>query len=192
MPEDVEVWERQPGESGPAYVAFCVYRDMGPTRTLRRVRDLHGKSWQTLSGWSKKHAWVTRTQAFDREQDRLWRIELADARRRMAERHAKLAEAAERKVARWLRDADPSKFTTGDATRLMDVAIKTSRLALGQPEGVTQQIVTGPDGGPVEFAELTDVERRARLAQLQREIAHRLAESEPAEVEEDPSEVEPE
>jgi hypothetical protein len=32
-----ESWERLPGESGPAYAAFCAYRDLGLERNIRKA-----------------------------------------------------------------------------------------------------------------------------------------------------------
>src|SRR5947209_19532516 len=34
-------WERQPGESGKAFMAFCLYPDQGPQRSLRKTCMLH-------------------------------------------------------------------------------------------------------------------------------------------------------
>jgi len=38
------VWDRQPGESPPAFAAFALYRDMGVSRSSARVGQEFGKS----------------------------------------------------------------------------------------------------------------------------------------------------
>lgn len=51
-----EIWERQPRESSKAYAAFCVYRDLGPERSLEKVRQNLDKprSRKWLGDWSVK------------------------------------------------------------------------------------------------------------------------------------------
>ena len=76
-----EPWLQLDDESGKAYIAFCVYRDMGPQRSIRKayIAQLppyrytkHGRKRYSrlLPGrwamWSSKFAWHKRALAFDR------------------------------------------------------------------------------------------------------------------------------
>jgi len=62
-----EIWERQNNESSKAYAAFCVYRDLGPERSLEKVRQNLDKprTRKWLGEWSVKYNWVERAQAYD-------------------------------------------------------------------------------------------------------------------------------
>jgi hypothetical protein len=82
-------WDQVSGESGPAYVAFGVFRDLGPERSLRKAysvlspqRALRAQRAtkelkdNTRSGrisvpsqwknWSRDHKWQERAKAFDK------------------------------------------------------------------------------------------------------------------------------
>ncbi len=58
-----------PGESPLTYEYFCIYRDTGPTRSLRSLANvsINGKtrSLRQIGTWSSAHAWVERVEAFD-------------------------------------------------------------------------------------------------------------------------------
>lgn len=57
-------WSRRASESLPAYQAFLVYRDMGPSRTLAGVKP--GRRAPGRIGlWSVRHQWVARAIAWD-------------------------------------------------------------------------------------------------------------------------------
>jgi hypothetical protein len=65
-------WLQLPGESAKAYAAFCLYRDLGPKRSLVKAYRLQtGHEQATISGlwntWRRKHRWADRAEAFDRE-----------------------------------------------------------------------------------------------------------------------------
>lgn len=64
-PGDRQPWERQPGETSKAYEAFCVYRDMGLSRSVVKVGKDLGKAARTVEDWSRKYNWVQRTEAWD-------------------------------------------------------------------------------------------------------------------------------
>jgi hypothetical protein len=69
--------ERLPDESARAYRAFCVYRDLGPNRSLDRAWERYcttsdrGKNRKSARRpghwgvWSQKFTWVKRAEAYD-------------------------------------------------------------------------------------------------------------------------------
>jgi hypothetical protein len=59
-------FDRIEGESPRAYEAFCLYRNMGPDRTLEAVRTSAGySSPRLLFRWSSEWNWGERSKAFD-------------------------------------------------------------------------------------------------------------------------------
>ena len=64
-------WERQKGESRQAFAAFCVYRDLGATRTAMGVQQQCNKSASLITKWSAKWRWVERAAAYDAYMARL-------------------------------------------------------------------------------------------------------------------------
>lgn len=63
-------WERVPGETQKAFEAFCIYRDMGASRSLQKVADRLGKCSRLIKKWSSQDGWVKRTTAYDDYMDR--------------------------------------------------------------------------------------------------------------------------
>lgn len=61
-------WERREGETPKAFAAFCVYRDMGASRSLDKTRQELGKSagyTRVLEDWSSHHNWGRRADLYD-------------------------------------------------------------------------------------------------------------------------------
>jgi len=69
VPISKRYYEPIPGETHTAWLAFCLYRDMGQERSL-------DKAWQQATGkegrharhwakWSKQNQWVSRCRAYD-------------------------------------------------------------------------------------------------------------------------------
>lgn len=173
-------WDRMDGETDPAWAAFVAYRDMGLERSLSKLaQDLH-KSKQLLGGWSRKHSWQVRCNAWDREQDRQWQRELAVERRKAARRNIRTAGAAMTIAGGALTHlaADPSKLKASDIARLMEVASKLESLAMGSPtEIVAGSPGTGASASQAHVGHLSDEDRRARMLQLRRELDTRLDEN---------------
>src|SRR5262245_35576295 len=87
-------WEQQPGESSRAFGAFCVYRDLGPRRSLRAAATaFYGRSAagleRQLDKWSRAFHWVDRASAWDRHLDAETCRAQEKARHDMAERHVR-------------------------------------------------------------------------------------------------------
>ncbi|MGW3067782.1 hypothetical protein ACWDA8_30940 [Streptomyces sp. NPDC001130] len=114
-----------------------------------------------------------RAAAYDREQDRLFLAEQAQARREIARRHAKLAQAVQSKAVARLQSLDPRELSPSELLRYIQVAAEIERRAIGEePAAGTPE----DRGHGTDVAALTDEERRARMDQLRRELERRLSE----------------
>lgn len=99
----VDSWERQQGESQPAYDAFCVFRDLPhgqepEKRSCAKVARKTGKSLSLMERWSQQHDWQERARAYDNELQQELMETRKGAIRQMQEKHialsAKVAELA--------------------------------------------------------------------------------------------------
>jgi hypothetical protein len=159
-------WERQPGESSRAFGAFCVYRDLGPRRSLRAAAE---KFYERRSAavlrqcntWSSAFHWVERASARDKHLDAEARRAQEEARREMAERQAREARALQAKAVERLKVLRPEELGPADVLRYFVEAAKLERLALGEPDAVQRQEVTGRGGSPLRFS-LEDAVAAAR------------------------------
>lgn len=83
-------WDRQEKETTRAYQTFCVYRDLGASRSMQAVIDAIGSTISTLHNWSSTHNWNERSNAFDDYMERQKRdatiaSELANHQRKIEE-----------------------------------------------------------------------------------------------------------
>lgn len=78
---DKPIYEKLESETAKAYEAFCMYRDMGPTRTLERLREKIGGSGRHLQTWSYTHDWIKRVEVYDTEQEAIARQILEEENR---------------------------------------------------------------------------------------------------------------
>lgn len=172
----VDSWERQDGESRQAFEAFAVYRDLGPARSVTKVARELGRSRTLLGRWSRQYAWVMRSVAYEREQDRLFLAEQTQgqAQREIARRHAKLAQAVQSKAVARLQPLDPRELSPSELLRYIQVAAEIERRAVGEAPSAAVTAEAQEQGADV--AALADEERRARMDQLRRELERRLAE----------------
>lgn len=90
--EPREPWEKLPQESQKAFGAFVLYRD-AEKRSFKNVAEKLNCSAQNVFQWSSKYNWRLRSDAWDVEQDRAQREELARGRVRKRERHLTVARA---------------------------------------------------------------------------------------------------
>jgi len=67
---DRQPWEKRPDETQRAYEVFCIYRDLGPERSLQKAHDAeYGEGAGNLryvEGWSSDYDWPDRAAAHDR------------------------------------------------------------------------------------------------------------------------------
>ncbi len=134
-------WQRQKGESRKAFEAFGIYRDMGPTRSLQRVKEKLSKSYTIIARWSSRWGWVERTAAWDEELDRRGRESQIEERKEMAKRHINEAMVFQQKVLERMRQLNPNELSPNDMARWFEIAVKVERLSRGEAtENVKQEV----------------------------------------------------
>lgn len=142
----VEAWERQPDETGKAYEAFAIYRDMGVSRSAAKVGKRLGKSKMLMDRWSSRHKWVERAAAWDAENERVAMEAHFNAIKDMRARHANLgglmvdvAMSAMQELA-----TKPHRISGTAATQIAAEGVKIERLSRGDSGDVIEE----RDGGP--------------------------------------------
>lgn len=124
-------WERQRGESRQAFEAFTRYRDLGGTRSVVRVARELAKSRTLVSRWSARWGWVSRVEAWDREQDRAWRQEQQQARIDTSRRQLRVANLALAKAVERIQAVRPEDLSPMEAMRWVQAAAELERRAVG-------------------------------------------------------------
>jgi hypothetical protein len=171
-------WEQQPEETPRAYTAFCVFRDLGPRRTLAAAAAAYYQRTadsleRQVDKWSSAFRWVERAAAWDRHLDAEGRAAQEAARKEMAERHVREARGLQAKALERLRALLPEELSPADVLRYFVEAVKLERLALGEPDTVQRQELTGKGGSPLHFS-LEDAVAAAReLEEAERDAVQR-------------------
>lgn len=147
-------WERTTDETPQAWEAFTAYRDLGIARSLAKVGKALGKSTTLIEGWSVRHGWVARVEAWDAEQDRDRRAEHAESLASMTTRHVTVAQKMLDIVTKRLETLRPEDLTPHQLARLARDAVSIERMALGEP--------TGPDPANGEDPRVSLVESMRR------------------------------
>jgi hypothetical protein len=174
MSEDEKhAWERLLVESSKAYHHFCIYRDMGASRSLRQMAGIPGCTSvrRQLNRWSSRWHWVERCQQYDDYLEYQLRAQQEKERREMSKRHAKIAMLGQNILVKGMEEL-LSKVQSGqhnlapsELARLMDVSVKVERLARGESTDIHEAV--GPGGGPVRLEQqitVRSIEEKARQA----------------------------
>jgi hypothetical protein len=149
---------------------------LGPRRSLRTAAEkFYGRIAATLvrqcTSWSSTFRWVERAQAWDRHLDLEARQAQEEARREMSQRQAQEARALQAKAVERLRGLRPEEMSPADVVRFFVEAAKLERLALGEPETVQRQELTGKGGTPLHFS-LEDAVAAARELEESERATH--------------------
>lgn len=91
MDDDLKPWDRQPGESAPAYQAFRTYIEMGADRSTADVARELGKSKTLTDRWSGQWGWVERARQWDSLATRAVAEAYQDMAARIADQHERVA-----------------------------------------------------------------------------------------------------
>lgn len=173
-------WQRTKGESGKAYEAFLVYRDMGATRSLAGVAASLGKSGSLIRRWKLQWRWEVRARAWDdyllTKRDEV-QVEaqallitapvqlIAD----MNQRHLAIAQQMQQKCALRLMEVMPQDITPNNAWLYLQQAVALER-------AVMLQLPEEPKGEEADqdavIALLSDPTTRHLAIQLAQKAGH--------------------
>jgi hypothetical protein len=169
-------WEPLPGESSKAYQAFCLYRDLGPGRSLDQAsRDYHRRPDEpgsgnqrkprasgTIRGWALRWNWPGRAQAWDRELERVHYEKQKAANAEMGERQIREAMMLQQKAVETLRLLRPEDLGPRDVLHYLVEAAKLERLARGEPTERVAEEHYFPDVKELSDDELSRIIMRGR------------------------------
>lgn len=177
MSTSPQPWERQPGESPQAFQAFALYRDMGAARSYSKVAAQLGKSETLIGRWGRTNRWQARSAEWDREEDRQFLADQRAARKQAARRQAALATTFQAKAVSALSKVQPGELSPADIIRWLDVSTRIEREAVAITLDDSAVLALVAAGLPLfghRSVDLPDEERRARMAELRRELDSRL------------------
>ena len=105
-------WDRLPKETSRQYEAFCIYRDMGPDRSILKVAQEWSAGGHTskLKEWSSKHHWVERALHMMSTLMRLRRARNEEAIIEMSARHADYSLQIQEKAIEALNSLNPKNL----------------------------------------------------------------------------------
>jgi hypothetical protein len=155
-----EPWEQQPGEANRWYARFERYRLAGPTRSLLGILNLErqqrgakkAKSLPQAWAHNAKHwRWRERAEAWDDQERQQARAAHAAEVKEMNHRHMQEARALQSKAVQRLKALEPEQLSATEVLRFCIESAKLERTALGEPETIGEQRLTGTGGGAVAF-----------------------------------------
>jgi hypothetical protein len=134
----LESWERLPGETGPAYAAFCAYRDLGPGQNIRKAVETaepdtgrREKRYRVWRNWAAQFRWRERAAEYDRYTEKLKQAEKRKTIEAQGELHRAVTGKMLAVVSKKLDLMDPADLTQGAVTEWVETAIRTEREAAG-------------------------------------------------------------
>ena len=147
-------YDRLPAETDAQWRAFVAFRDIGPTRSIRKACEVLGKrSPSQFDYWARDHNWRERCAAWDTEVDRRMREEFLRQAEASHREMANVAEAMwqfagenlllyiqklEERKKKLGNDAEPV-LSPSELNKLAEAGMKLHRLALDQPSDILEQ-----------------------------------------------------
>lgn len=140
-------WEQQDNETSKAFEAFVVYRDLGFSRSIRKVSEKVLKTDGILKRWKKLHNWEDRVIAYDKHIDGLKVSEHEREVIKARQNKKKLGEKGQKAYDNWL-----MRFAKKDNPDILPdhIAVPVAKLsndmidsALGEATETIKQIHSG-------------------------------------------------
>jgi hypothetical protein len=129
-------WDKLPDESSKAYSLFCLYRDMGPARSLDKLRHPdQGVSikltTRQLGRYSSRFKWVSRAEAFDLAMQKRKELAMENAIEEIARKQAEEAAALQEAGLKRIKKLKPKELTPAEARMYIIDGSELERIAHG-------------------------------------------------------------
>jgi hypothetical protein len=141
-----ESWERLTGETSAAFSAFCVFRDCGADRNIRRAVEsaekdeaVRAKRYRVWRNWCTQYRWRERAADYDKYIERLKQAELRKTIEAQGEKHREVTGKMLDVVSKKLDLMNPADLTQGAVTEWVQTAIRVEREVAG---------IISPNGKP--------------------------------------------
>jgi hypothetical protein len=150
-------WERQADETPKAYAAFCLYRDLGPSRSYAKVGQELGKSKTLMEKWGSNHGWVKRAIAYDNDLTRIAKTQAEKELKDMTSRHIKIAMQLQTKAVTALSQLHVADMTPKEILAFLTEATKIERMNRIEEAGIEPATKPGAPVGAAAGSSLADV-----------------------------------
>jgi hypothetical protein len=159
---EAEPGARLANEPAAAWAAFCAYRDMGPTRSIRAAyRQRSGAEGAAPGGqpsghwnaWTRDWRWRQRAEEWDRFLDRQARLAQVEEVKAMNRRQVQAFRALQARAIQALAKVRAEDLSPQDIVRWMVEASKGERLALGQVTEAVRSELAGENKITLEVVE---------------------------------------
>jgi len=127
-------WERQQHETSKAYEAFCVYRDMGVSRSLDKVAKNLQKSLTFIGRWSSQYDWIERAALYDDYIEKIERAAMEKERISQRKRRLKISMAFQARLVDGLKDLDLENIKALDLANALRIINAEIRKDIGEEE----------------------------------------------------------
>ena len=126
-------WEFLPKESGEAFAAFCVYRDLGFSRTIKKAidkvanDDAYSNSYGTWRKWAVDFRWKERAVDFDRCNEQLKQTENRKTIEAQAEKQREVTGLMLDVVKNRVQTMKPEELPISGVTEWVQVVVKIEK-----------------------------------------------------------------
>jgi thymidylate synthase len=133
-----ESWELLTGETPLAFSAFCVFRDLGSERNIRKAVEAvekdgaaQTKKYNVWRNWAAQFRWRERAADYDNYLEKLKQGELRKTIEAQGEMHRAVTGKMLDVVKKKLDTMNPAELSQGNVSEWVQTAIKSEREAAG-------------------------------------------------------------